>query len=281
MRIKLDVPVLMYHEIYSENKKDRKFQRYSSCYITLDQFEEQMSYLSINNYKTLSSKALLRLVQKNKKYISDFLKKVVIITFDDGYIGNYTHAYPIMRKYNMNAIIFVIVNRIGTEGFMSWNQLQELRKNGIDVQSHTMSHRPLEMLSSDHVILELINSKGIIEKKLDTPVKFLSYPQGSYNAKIQKIAREVGFEGGFTSDIGYLNYPIRPFRLNRIEIRQRFNISDFIKIVTKAEHFYQKQKLLWLFKNKFKKIIGIENYLKIYIKINKIQDNVLNVKVTK
>ena len=91
------VPVLIYHHI-----------NYNYGELTPEDFEEQMKYLSDRGYKTLFIDDLVRLI-KEKKTLG---KKIVALTFDDGYLDNWVYVYPILKKYKAKATIFVITSRI-------------------------------------------------------------------------------------------------------------------------------------------------------------------------
>ena len=82
--------------------------------------------------------------------------KPVLITFDDGYIDNYTNAFPILKKYNLRATIFIIPAFTSVyPGYMTWEQLKEMESNGITIESHTLTHPKLEELPDDEIRNEL------------------------------------------------------------------------------------------------------------------------------
>ncbi len=142
------VPILMYHYIDSgEAKKSR-------LGVSPEVFEKQMRFLKIHKYNVLPLEKIVELI-KAKKLIP---RKTVAVTFDDGYSNNYTYAYPVLRKYNLPAAIFVVMDRIGThlgnDDYMDWQQIQELSSHGlIAIGSHTLTHRNLsEVKSEDELI---------------------------------------------------------------------------------------------------------------------------------
>ena len=148
-------------------------------------FENQIRFLSSVGYKSL-------LPEEAQGLSGD--GKYIIITFDDGLKGNYRYAFPILRKYGFKATIFVAVDKIGAEDFMNWEELYRLLKEGISIQSHTMSHRPLQNLNNKEIYEELYTSKRTIEEKLNTKVHAISLPHGSYNQKVITIPNKQGID---------------------------------------------------------------------------------------
>jgi len=265
-RKQVRIPILMYHEIISERQGEiNKQENYSPYFITRENFERQMRYLYENNYQVISLRDLIAL--KNNIRINNTTKKYVIITFDDGYLGNYINAYPIIQRYKFKATIFVIVNKIGFKNHLSWSQLKEMIPNGIDVQSHTLTHTYLELLPEGEIKKELEDSRKILEEKLNNSIQFISYPQGSYNKKIFDLTKKAGYIGSCTSDIGTFDISDNLHQIKRINIKNDYTMNEFKKIVNQNLIFYLKLTLLHNIKKYLKKVIGLKNYIIIWDKI--------------
>ena len=180
------IPVLMYHEVVEAEERARKVRRTNPAYtLTVGRFREQMAWLADNGYHTLTLYDVLD--------PSCRPEKSVVITFDDGWENNYIHALPILREFGLTATIFVVTGFIGTPGYLSWEQLRKMADSGISIQSHTVSHRPLEEVGEAEVAEELGASKRILEEQLGIRVDFLSMPQGSWNRGILASARAAGY----------------------------------------------------------------------------------------
>lgn len=217
--VKFQIPVLMYHNIHPNPE-------ISSVYsMPLSVFEHQMNFLKEKKYESISLPNIIKLNKKNKNYIS--------ITFDDGYIENYLYVFPILRKFNFHATFFVITNKIDTPGYMSWKHLDELASNGMEIGSHTLSHRALKTLDRISVLEELKSSKSLIEAKLKREVTFLSFPHGSFNRQILSLAKEAGYMGCCTSKFGYYQLNNDPYKIKRISIRGNYDLLKFKKIIMK------------------------------------------------
>jgi peptidoglycan/xylan/chitin deacetylase (PgdA/CDA1 family) len=249
----------MYHEVSDSPEKNKVIRNTNPAYsLSVAQFSEQMEYLYENGYKTLSLNKLIDYPSSNRE-------KNVVITFDDGWENNYTNAFPILMKWGLTATIFVIIGCIGRPRYVDWNQLEEMNKEGISIQSHTSSHRPLSILETDEIMCELEGSKKSIENHLGTRVDLLSVPHGMINRKVIDIARAVGYRAICTSEPGFSHlYGDPPAILKRINISDRCEISTFEKII-------QAKRMLILpliaskkIKNLTRKLLGYNNYRKLY-----------------
>ena len=116
---------LMYHSIDSEKNIGGIF---------VDEFEEHIKW--IKDKKTFKMEEL-----KGLDYTLP--PNSILITFDDGYKNNYTLAFPILKKYNMKATIFLNTKFIEKdETYLNWDEIREMYKSGlIDFQLHTHSHQ--------------------------------------------------------------------------------------------------------------------------------------------
>ena len=206
--------VLNYHQVQTAN---------SALAVAEKDFEAQMNYLSSNGYVSITPDELY----KGLNGEIELPPKPVLITFDDGYVDNYTNAFPILKYYGMRATIFVIPAFVGKyDNYLTWEQLREMEENGITVESHTMNHYKLEELPDDEIRSELLNSKQLLEEKLGHPVEFLAYPTGTYNLHIAGIAKAVGYKGAYTIKYGNVDLGSNFYALERVPI---FNTGRTMK----------------------------------------------------
>src|SRR4030095_15624021 len=100
--------ILLYHRVNPDS--DPFFPA-----VSVNVFEAQMRYLT-TNFLVRSLNEILRRLRQGK----GIEPLTIAITFDDGYRDNYSFAYPILKKYQLPATVFVATGFIGTEGLM-WN----------------------------------------------------------------------------------------------------------------------------------------------------------------
>jgi peptidoglycan/xylan/chitin deacetylase (PgdA/CDA1 family) len=144
----------------------------------------------------------------------------LVISFDDGHISNYVAALPVLQKHSCKAIFFVIVGRIGTSGFMSWEQLNELVALGHQVSAHGWSHRFLTGCSDAELDIELVRSREELQNKLGIPVESLSAPHGRWNRRVALVCAEAGYRRLYTSSPWAMAY-----RLGELEIMGRLMVT--------------------------------------------------------
>ena len=119
----------------------------------------------------------------------------VAITFDDGTIGQYEHAAPALRARRMTATFFVVTDWVGTSGFMSWDQLREIKKWGMSIQSHSKSHPHLSGLTEAALHGELDESRRQIDAELVQRTTEIALPGGNApRLHLRKVLWESGYE---------------------------------------------------------------------------------------
>lgn len=162
------VPTLMYHAVGDD------LWGFAELFVSPAELETQLQYLTENGYTTIHFSDLRAV---------DRIEKPVILTFDDGYMDNYTELFPLLQKYNCKATIFVITDMIGVhEKYMTWEQAKEMADSGlVSIQSHTASHPNLDELTREEQAVELNRSFDAIFEHLGREPYVLCYPTGRYN----------------------------------------------------------------------------------------------------
>ena len=201
------VNVLMYHRV-ADNIKDSY-----GIAVSPKNFREHMAYLKQN----------FHVLQFDKDW-SNIKEASIVVTFDDGYADNYTYAYPILKKYDMKAAIFVITSLMGKPGYLTWGQAAEMEASGVvSIESHTVNHGSLTELTDEQVRYELTEAKHDIEQRLGKEVEFLAYPTGAYNLHIASLVQEAGYKGAFTVRYGNMDRAANFYAIERVPI---FHTSD-------------------------------------------------------
>ena len=248
----------MYHEVSEAPERSKKTRHTNPIYsLSLTKFREQMEYISKNSYQTLSLNELMNHTAYN-------YDKTVAISFDDGWTDNYTNAFPILKRLDLTATIFVITAFVSKPQYVDWHRLKEMNKEGVSIQSHTVSHRPLTVLKTNEIMYELDASKKQIEDHLGTPVDFLSAPHGMIDPRVLDIARGVGYKAICTSEPGFTHSWSDPAVLRRINISDRYEVSTFKKILQGNQNVLLSAIFSKKTKNLTRKLLGYNNYRKIY-----------------
>jgi peptidoglycan/xylan/chitin deacetylase (PgdA/CDA1 family) len=151
----------------------------------------------------------------------------VVITFDDGRGDNYDHAYPVLKKYNFPATIFIITQWVGKNPYLTREQIMEMSENRIDFGSHTRHHRHLPDLSEDELRDEIFNSKKDIEAALNKQINHFCYPSGGFTELSKELIREAGYRSATTTNRGAHRDNSDLFELNRIKVSNSDMVRPF------------------------------------------------------
>lgn len=193
--------VFMFHHIrpVSEHKEDED----SSFSITPEIFEKQVKYLISKKYNFIGLEDLS----------SNNIKKPVMLTFDDGYVDNYKFVFPILKKYNIKAVIFLIAGKIGIDPeLMTWEQVFEMQKSGlVSFGSHGLTHANIRRMEEQSAIKELRESKHILETKLGHNISAFCYPfgAGGKDDRIRKLVFDAGYLFDFSTRRGLNPWPLK------------------------------------------------------------------------
>ncbi len=224
------IPILMYHALGYSNEKAGRY------IVPVSVFRKHLAWLKLAGYRVISL----------EKYISCRTSgntppaRSVIITFDDGYADNYTLGLPLLKQYNYPAIIFLVTSAMGQANLwdssseltnrpiLNWDQVRQLRREGISAGLHTRSHYDLTAISAEKVEPELLSSRDELERELGVKITTFSYPYGKYNGSIITVLQKAGFDAGCTTKIGKNSLAVPLHELRRVEIKGTDSIFQFI-----------------------------------------------------
>lgn len=221
----IDCRILLYHEFIRREPIPSSYGTVS----TPERFEEHMQYLLKNGYTVIPLYALLEYHQG----IRALPQKAVVLTFDDGYASNYSMIYPILKKYNLPATIFVVINSMNKSDRLTWAQMREMEQSGlVDIQSHSMRHVDHSELSSGLLHEYIGNSFETLDQQLGKQkYRILAYPFGKYSSTALQIGQhyhavmQMSTRWGAV-DMNHLDLT----QLPRINIAHDSNMADVMKI---------------------------------------------------
>jgi len=128
-------------------------------------------------------------MKKKKDIIATFLTT----SWDDGGIGDLKIA-DLLEKYKMPGTFYVVVDWIGTEGYLTWDNIKGLDKRGFKIGSHTVTHpSDLKSLHDEQLFYEVQNSKDMIEAVLGHHIDSFCYPRGRADNRVKAKVKEAGY----------------------------------------------------------------------------------------
>src|SRR5438094_3387772 len=194
--------------------------RYPGTEITPAAFEAQMKELKDRGITVIPMQDLLAWKRGEK----NIPPRCAVISFDDGWKSQYEVAWPIMKKFGYPFTMFIYTEGVaggslGGGQAITWEQLADMRDNGVDIEAHTATHQDLReghniMLASpggkktrtkltgtqyeQWVQNEVVGSKQLLEQRLGSKVNCFAVPFGNYNDHVKELARNTGYEAMFT-----------------------------------------------------------------------------------
>jgi peptidoglycan/xylan/chitin deacetylase (PgdA/CDA1 family) len=193
--------------------------RYPGTEITPADFEAQMKQLKDAGITVIGMQDLLAWKRGEK----NIPPRCAVITFDDGWKTQYEVAWPILKKYGYPLTLFIYTEglrggSLGGGEAMTWEQLADMRDNGVDIQAHSATHQDLR--EGHNIMLvaggkrtktkltgpeyeqwvqnEVVGSKKLLEQRLGIKVNCFAVPFGNYNEHVKELARNAGYEAMFT-----------------------------------------------------------------------------------
>ncbi len=223
--------VLMYHNI-GIPPEDAEMR---GLYVTPRMFGFQMWYLKVAGFRVVSLKEIVRFIKGES---AD--KKLVAITFDDGYQDFYDNAYPVLRMYNYPSTVFIVSDMAGKENIwdserlkvrkrlLDWDRILEMKDNGVVFGSHSKTHPSLVRSSAEELEDETRGSKTVIEERSNCPVEFFCYPYGDYDDRVLDAVGQAGYLAAVTTKRGYVYRDDNPLEIRRISIKLTTHPLSFL-----------------------------------------------------
>jgi len=189
-----------------------------------------------------------------------FQNPTVCLTFDDGHISNFTHAFPVLQQFGYPACFFITVDEIGSRRGLLWRQVRTMAEEGMEIGSHGLTHIPMAFLNTKELIHQLRASKQILEDALGKPVKFFASPTGYSDARLQHFVKAVGYEALCTGPVVPKWHGNGPFVLRRIDVKRGLDIRTYARLAARnaSAVAWNRSKEEFLFWSK--KLLGFRAY---------------------
>jgi peptidoglycan/xylan/chitin deacetylase (PgdA/CDA1 family) len=227
------IPILTYHHVTPDDLPS--FRKYV---LSPRMFAAQMRWLARHGYTSVD----LGSVVGGR---ANLPRRPVVITFDDGYRECVEQAVPILQRWGLSAVFFLVAGLMGGPSrwlrdevgmelpLIDWSTARWLEAAGFTCASHTLTHPRLANLSPDACRGELAESRARLEDELGHAVLDLAYPFGSFNERVRVAVQEAGYRSACAETPGRSRPSDDRLALRRIRVRGEESLFDFmLRVVT-------------------------------------------------
>jgi peptidoglycan/xylan/chitin deacetylase (PgdA/CDA1 family) len=203
------VPILNYHVIGNPPAGAP----FPELYVSRGAFAAQLRWLRAHGYHAVS----LRRVYDYWRRGLALPPRPIVLSFDDGYLGQFTNARPLLRRYHWPGVLNLAVQNV-LDGKLTVGDLRTMVRDGWEVDAHSLTHPDLTTLGRAELRHQVAGSRDWIRRKLGVPAAFFCYPAGRYDAVVVAAVRAAGFLGATTTNQGPARRGNGLFTLDRIRV---------------------------------------------------------------
>ena len=189
------VPILMFHHIQDPPPGASQLERDLS--VSPAHFEEQLAHLEKLGCNAVTLEQIHAFFAEKRPLPA----KPICLTFDDGYLDNYTIVFPALKRHGMVGTFFIVTAVVGDGHHVTWADLREMRTAGMEIGSHTVHHFELTGMSDWRLREELVDSKTKLNTEVGGVVSFC-YPSGRKDEKVVAAVRKAGYASAVTTERG-------------------------------------------------------------------------------
>ncbi|MEG3839012.1 sulfotransferase [Microcoleus sp. herbarium14] len=212
-------------EFFDNNTVTEKLPILAYDRINAEIFEQQLQYLKDSGYYTVSWEDW----QNAKLAKTPLPGKAVLLTFDGGYIDFFNYIFPLLKRFDFTATVFLVAEFIGKTNswekadseqvqLMGWPEIRQLRDAGIEIGSMSATYQPLTGLSPTEIVREASKSRAILERGLGKPVRYFAYPYGNVDKMVKHLVGATGYTYGVSCESKFSNLEDSLLSLPRLQV---------------------------------------------------------------
>jgi peptidoglycan/xylan/chitin deacetylase (PgdA/CDA1 family) len=219
------VPILMYHHVADPPTGADAIRVDLS--VPPARFEEQLRYLQAKGYQTISLDDLALYLTVGEPLPA----RPIVLTFDDGYIDAYTHAFPALQRFGFSGTFFLMTQPIDAHDpeWLSWANVEEMSAAGMRFEPHSYDHPDMRNRSYDFLVFQILAPKEAIEARTGETCRFFAYPSGQYDQAVVDVLRSANFWGAVVTVQGATHGSDDLFELRRIRVRGSDDVDAFAR----------------------------------------------------
>jgi peptidoglycan/xylan/chitin deacetylase (PgdA/CDA1 family) len=247
------IPVLMYHDLATHIEEIPA--GHQPYVVPLAAFEAQMKILADLGVSGTRLDVIL-----DRGAAAPGGRRCCVLTFDDGHESNCSLALSVLQGAAFSATFFVTAGWIGRSPYMSWEQLRRLAAAGMEIGSHSMTHRPPATLTPSELYAEMADSKKLLEDKLGVAIVTSSSPTGFFNPHLIPAVQEAGYRGLCIGRLALWSNPEDRFRIPRLSIKRSTSHAGFRHMVRGRRWYLGWMRGGQMARDGLKAALGVEGY---------------------
>lgn len=185
------IPVLCYHQIRTPTGADGAETR--PYIVRPSVFAAQMRALDDAGYTTVSGDEYAEHVLRG----TPLPRRAVLLTFDDASAGQYTQAFPVLRRHRMKATFFIMTVVLGKRGWLTRGQVRRLDRAGMTIGAHTWDHKAVPEYTAADWDRQITEPVRALERLVGHPIRLFAYPFGLRDNKAIPHLLDAGLRAGF------------------------------------------------------------------------------------
>ena len=203
-----------------------------STNIRIEQFEAHLSELRKPEYTVLPLPEIFARIKADQSLPN----KTVAITIDDAFLSVHREAFPRLKKAGLPFTLFIPTQPVDRHinGYMSWNQIRELKQAGVTIGSQTHTHLHMVGSSIEKNKNELMTSNQRFKDELGFVPDIIAYPYGEYSLVVGKTARLAGFKIGFGQHSGVIHPAANMMYLPRFSMNENYGSLSRFRLAVNA-----------------------------------------------
>jgi len=161
--------------------------------------------------------------------------KPIVVSFDNGYESQYTHARPVLRALHWQGDLNIQLTGLPpSQGGLSRSQVRGLLADGWELDTQGISHADLITLGPAALHDQVATARQLLQARYHVPVHWFCYPSGHYNPTVIAAVRSAGFVGATTTVTGWSNPREDPYRLPRIRALAGTSPAALLSLIADA-----------------------------------------------
>ncbi|HTU78855.1 MAG TPA: polysaccharide deacetylase family protein [Solirubrobacteraceae bacterium] len=206
------VPILMYHVIAAPPAGAP----FPGLYVEPPEFAEQMQALKGAGWHAVT---LDQVEAYWRRGVPLGAGKPVVISFDNGYNSQYTHALPVLRRLGWVGVENLQLTGLPpSQGGLGEGQIRGLLAAGWELDTQGISHAALITLDAEQLHYQVAVARASLQRRYHVPVNWFCYPSGQYDPTVEAAVRAAGFTGSTTVVPGWAHPGEDPYRLHRVRV---------------------------------------------------------------